>query len=969
MKNILSMRLFPLPYWMAALLCLLSLPLSLVAGLTIEVVDDTGDSHSPFLLLVGKPINTMTPIAIDAHGGTLSLADASQNQTVEPSQISQLAQSPSTPTITSPDTGATRTVRYFTIGSISSMAFMVFRNDAPTAPFTYQNNQNPNPVTANFRFDQCELTFDPTIDSKCNLTSIDQFAVPMQFELFDAKGNLVGFRTSYLNTVSMVKAASGDAFMGSLKYGMDADMAVLGAGNSSPVKGWKPKTTGKATEDFLRIIGPGKLAGGSNGSPAPYPSFDDYLHSLAATQYTFTISGTSNGSDYQYNGKVQAAASGNGFEIVLTPGTITPAPPSPLPANATVTIHLPTRIAQATSGKITLDASGAITNVAIDNAGAGYTLTPNVTVTGGNSSPAQMTATLANGEVSAINVIDKGAGYSADTVTVAIDAPGGSADAFIYGATLSDASFALDPAGSPDQKQKTNSVYGTMVGDALSALNFGFMNGVYGDSGTVWYGTLPTPFAYGNARNPNDGYYNPWAALVYNHSDAYGFAFSDRNGQPDPLLDLEDGQTLRITLLSDTRLDTPIVTASSVTTSGFTLNWPAIDNATGYEVEVLAPQGTESPPINGTGVTFTGLEAGTPYTIQVAATGANVSGQPISSATQPIQVRTAMKADQPPAGEPPSPTDPNLAFGLTLSYNIPDPENASDYKVYFNDQLSTASQSGKSTTWSLVTIEGLNALNQIVLTIMKNRTVLYQGIVEVTLDANTAATATVSISGSSTVPPNQIQSYTVTDGGTGYLAAYPPDIQLSDTGGGGGSVPVVAVANGSVTSIAQKSGVQSSGYATDTNVLINPTFAVSSSMLLGNQQPISFSNTANVDTYSADPGPLTLRASIPFAPNSPQKWAQINFAGETGFLSYGQNMGDGWYQFPAFGNLHMELFHGQQQRGWVYIENIGWAYLIANNQFTYWRHKDIGWFYINLNRPTQAFVLNTLTWEPIFESR
>src|SRR4029453_11306437 len=117
-----------------------------------------------------------------------------------------------------------------------------------------------------------------------------------------------------------------------------------------------------------------------------------------------------------------------------------------------------------------------------------------------------------------------------------------------------------------------NSVYGWIQADVLSALNFGYMNGL-ADAQTngvgysnVWYNLPPVQYPFGFARpapatQPNDGRYNLWAGMMYKHSDAYGFAFSDRKGRPSPDIAYPIGGTLRIWILPDSRLEAPMVTA------------------------------------------------------------------------------------------------------------------------------------------------------------------------------------------------------------------------------------------------------------------------------------------------------------------------------------------------------------------------------------------------------------------------
>ncbi len=155
------------------------------ASLRVEVVDDTGAVHSPFLLLVGKKAGTPSPgtLSVNAGTGQIALANADEaTNNVMPLPVSSLQDAGYMSV--SDYTGETRTVRFFEVDSIGSGAFLVFENEGTGAPFTYVNNANPNATVSNFRFDQCEITYNPTIDSGANLTSIDALSMPMHFEHF-----------------------------------------------------------------------------------------------------------------------------------------------------------------------------------------------------------------------------------------------------------------------------------------------------------------------------------------------------------------------------------------------------------------------------------------------------------------------------------------------------------------------------------------------------------------------------------------------------------------------------------------------------------------------------------------------------------------------------------------------------------------------------------------------------------------
>ena len=301
-------------------------------ALTVEVVDDTGEAHSPYLLLVGKsaagPGGETFPLSVNAGSGQLALANADEaSNSISPLPIDFLE---SDGTVVSPFSGQTRTLYKFTVNSIGSGAFLIFRNEGET-PFVYINNANPDPVTSNFRFDLCELTFNPSIQSGADLTSIDAFSMPMQFELFQGS-NKIDERAYYLSTESILTQFE--------NLGLGQALYKVGSGQR-PVPGW---TSADGLSAFVRVLGPGKIAS-SNGLPSPFPSFSKYLDSLATASYPFSVSGNANGSNYNYSGTVQTDP--DGYKITLT-GTTSPPPPpnsqsTPIPPDLPVTINLPTR--------------------------------------------------------------------------------------------------------------------------------------------------------------------------------------------------------------------------------------------------------------------------------------------------------------------------------------------------------------------------------------------------------------------------------------------------------------------------------------------------------------------------------------------------------------------------------------------------------------------------------------------------
>ena len=786
--------------------------------LRVEVVDDTDSTSPPYVLLVGKNAagagTTVYPLNVDfgSIGGlTPPLADAGQaTNSVTPLRVDQLQ--PAGYSVTSPYTGKVRPVYFFTVTTLGSGAFMVFRNDGSgSSPFTYVNNVNPSPTTANYRFDQCEITFNVNITSGGNLTSIDAFSIPMQFELLTGTApsfTLVDQRKYYLSTASMLAAFQ--------NIGAGQALYKLGPG-TVPVKGWTPAD---GLSQFVRALGPGQTAAPSSlGNPAPYPSFASYLLQLVGPPAapSFMIVGNANGSSYSYTGQVQSDSHG-GYQILLNNGTTNPAPPSPLPNGADMTVNLP--VNQQATASASSPVGGTLTAITVNTAGAGYNNPPIVTISGppaavqgaatailsgdtvGNlvlnnagsnyfvapqvtiappTNPgvtAQVTAQVANGVITGFTFVDHGSGYavpapgvtinlpppvatatatatvSGGAVTgVVIATPGagytsapavnltpppGSMDTFLYGATLSADAFSVAGISHASLQADTNIVYGAIARDALSAVNFGYLNGKYGSSSLSWYGAAPTAFPFGLARNTNDGFYNPWAAILYNNSDAYGFAFSDRSG-PSPLMGLQAGQTLRITLLPDARLDSPKPYVTEPHPNSLDLEWQGVANATGYVITVLAPGGIS--PINLTalpGINRYSLPVptqATPYTITVAATG-TANGNTVTSPSQPIQCNTTGTL---------ATVSGSLSFLMAMSW-IPPNTVSSPPSVSFNNQTLTYVTSGPTIRqWlnngATATITGaIPGTNQYVMTLQDaNHNILFTNIITASFVGTTSS--------------------------------------------------------------------------------------------------------------------------------------------------------------------------------------------------------------------------------------
>lgn len=230
-----------------------------------------------------------------------------------------------------------------------------------------------------------------------------------------------------------------------------------------------------------------------------------------------------------------------------------------------------------------------------------------------------------------------------DKITFTI--PTATASGYIYGAPVGPNFYSVNGFVITNTTRPTYKVETWMIGDVLSAINFGYWGGIYGTNSADWFSQVEWGgFPFGSARSPNDGYYNPYTALIYNAADPYGFAFSERI-TPDVIMSPLNGDRIRITILPDDRLDSPLVstpTGSAITSNSITLNWSAVSGAGGYRISVLRPLGV--PPVDlpasATNHTLIALDPGTPYVMTVQATGTAANGNPLKTPARPVTATT-----------------------------------------------------------------------------------------------------------------------------------------------------------------------------------------------------------------------------------------------------------------------------------------------------------------------------------------
>lgn len=566
--------------------------------------------------------------AYDATTGTLTTAAIPNAQTAGDQFIvgaysQKLSSFPTAGTFTSPLSGQTQNIYAVTAATLDSAVVYVSK-----APLTYCASA-PAIATSAVTYQTVELTTGTGGGATTSdLTAIDYFGLPLQIESI----NLCSQATTHRRTFYF----SRDTIVTGLK-------AVGAAKNSAGGL----------------YLGPGQVAAANQGNPSPFPSFKSYLHALAKAGTSFSIAGAQNfgapnpamvygiglgggyQSTYNYSAVITEPTAGN-FLATLTPqntgNSLTNAPSFyPSVSNITsITVNL--SAAGKNGGGFDQTIYGAVLNAssfAINLQSSAPSLLPALPATGfavtaGTSATSFVCSSLASlNFVAPFSVTFTGGANNGTTVTaVAIDAAGN--------LTVSPALANTPAAGDPFTvavssatlftQLYTNSVFSWAVADLLAGLNFGFVGSpVAGNSSAAWYGGFPQQFPYGSARGtPDDGFYNPWAAFLYNASDAYAFAFSDRVA-PSPLMGTQPpAEALRITLLPSSQIDAPLVTATSITDSEIDLSWPALTGVT-YAVTTQPAIPASQITITGGTAQLTGLNAATPYLVSVQGTNGNQS--------------------------------------------------------------------------------------------------------------------------------------------------------------------------------------------------------------------------------------------------------------------------------------------------------------------------------------------------------
>ena len=637
------------------------------AQLTIQIVNDSGLSDSNIYIMVpGATGATLNPqsLFVDKNTGT--------NTSVA---LSTLATGGSAPPfqITSPISGNTDTVYTFQADYITSGGIYFIYNNS----FTFNSGITPSPSPnggnggSSYRYDYAELSFlGGDVNNDVDLTYVDKFGIPLQLEWFHGTNtvpaNLVAGSYVYASTKTLASLFTAGGFTNAV-----FSLTNAGAANGNITPGWQSAAGTNPYASFARILAPQKISTGS-----PYPSVTNILNFL--TTNPFTLNGYSVQGNYYYLGYQVNVAQTN----------------DPLTGIGEWLFTLAYK-SNSVPSQYNLAAIG-VTGGQLQYTNTITFLVPNVTVV-------TSYATVTNSGIITTNTF---------FVTNNVDP-----NIYVYGAPSGTNYYLVN--GALPANTNTWPVELWMIGDVLSAINFGFAGGIYGNNSDQWFSpnvAWPDPYGWAQPSPKNNltsGYYNTYAALMYYNADAYTFAFSERI-TPDVGMAVKSGDVVRITILPDDRLDSPVVSVptNTITPTSLTLNWSPVSGTTGYRVNMLRPTGSLGfAPANisaaTTSYTFSGLSNGAPYVMSVQAIGTNANnGHTVITPARPVYATTYGTYNPGGGGTIP------VLFAL----NATDPFSQLG-SVSFNGNVVAGWKDNNSTTISYAATVGTN---QVLVTIQDN---------------------------------------------------------------------------------------------------------------------------------------------------------------------------------------------------------------------------------------------------------
>ncbi len=377
------------------------------------------------------------------------------------------------------------------ISSFSGRIYVCYNTPWEVQRSGYEPAQAVNDPNLFLRYDKMELTFTGNPNDVANLTSIDYWSIPMNLNT--------------LKSGEVVKSVSG-LLPGVTTQQVFNSLNIL---TTPPVSG---------------LSGPG----GVDGEPMP---------ALVPGQYQQYPSGP---------------APGSTFARIIGPSSYPPAfpPPGAIPVTPydlfeDYLTYLLNTFGPGTQSNAVVQNLGAgiVANIAGEFAGVG----PNVPTSGPQS---RQSYNLSAKIDSNLNITLEGTVGSVQGTTTMLFKKddllnptgiyGGNAPYYLY--------------GSSNPTNPGNDVYGWVTGDIFSGINIGAVGSTTVNGSTMvgslessqWF-VLPVASLFANLQ-PNNTYYNQWAATLAQLSEAYNFAYTDRFAHPLVSLNPATVDTLQIVL-------------------------------------------------------------------------------------------------------------------------------------------------------------------------------------------------------------------------------------------------------------------------------------------------------------------------------------------------------------------------------------------------------------------------------------
>ncbi|HEY8036681.1 MAG TPA: beta-1,3-glucanase family protein [Methylobacter sp.] len=343
------------------------------------------------------------------------------------------------------------------------------------------------------RYDKIEMTFSGSPYDVADLTSIDYWSIPMTLKTF-LSGKQIQTVSGLLPGVTTQKLFQAlNALTTPPASGLPGPGGIDGTPIPALVPGqYQVYPTGPAPGTaFARIIGPSSyppIYPAPGAIPVqPYPLFHDYLSFLLEAFGPGTVTSL-------------IPTLGNGVIATIAGNFAGVGSPVPLSGS---------------QSKQTYNLAATIDN------------NLDITLTGTVSSDPTITTTML---------------FKIDDLLNPAGIYGGNAPFYLNGATTA--------------TNLGNDVYGWICGDLFAGLNIGAVGSSTSYNGTIvgalpseswFFGKLPSALFF-NWLQPNNLYYNQWAATLAKYSQAYNFAFTDRFAPVLASLNPENIDTLQIVL-------------------------------------------------------------------------------------------------------------------------------------------------------------------------------------------------------------------------------------------------------------------------------------------------------------------------------------------------------------------------------------------------------------------------------------